>query len=284
MKKSLTIIIFFIITLIAFGQKQIGKETSAIVAEGKLLYKSEMASWYGTDIFLDKYKDKADDVGGYFSYLENNIAKCIFFSNDDNPKVIATITFDSTYNVNIAQIDGNEREFTTYENDLYTIRKKTLKEVNSDTLIKMYKNTNINLVPLINNNEKKVYILTVPENNGIVIFGNDYLFTFDKNNNLVSKKQIHKNIIVNEYSKGQESEIELKEALHTHLASTGKFITSTNICTLMLYENFAKWEKYYVISDEYVSIWNCKTNKLTVITREVWDKMNKDQKERHLEK
>ena len=51
-----------------------------IVREGKELYRSEMASWYGTDIFLEKYKDKAN-IGGYFSYSENNKSKFLFMIN-----------------------------------------------------------------------------------------------------------------------------------------------------------------------------------------------------------
>lgn len=270
--------------MIAFGQDKLEKKTSAIVAEGKLLYKSEMSSWYGTDIFLDKFKDRRENIGGYFSYSDNDLAKCIFFSKGDNPKVIGTIAFDSTYNVNQAQVDGNEREFTTNENDIYVIRKKALAEINSDTLFKQYKNTNLNLIPLINNGEKKVYVLTGPELNGVIIFGNDYLLTFDKNNNLKTKKQLHKNIISTEYSAGQKSESNTIGAMHTHLASTGEFITSTDICTLMLYEKFAKWEQYYVISEDYISIWNCKTDELNTIAKEVWDKINKDQKKRHPDK
>ena len=57
MKKILITFINLTVCIIAFGQDKIEKATSAIVAEGKQLYKSEMASWYGTDIFLEKFGD-----------------------------------------------------------------------------------------------------------------------------------------------------------------------------------------------------------------------------------
>lgn len=71
--------------------------------------------------------------------------------------------------------------------------------------------------------------------------------------------------------------------VHAHLPETGDIITATDICTLMLYEKFAKWKQYIVISRNYVSIWNCNTNTLFTLTRKVWDKISNDQVKRHKE-
>src|SRR5688572_11025817 len=158
MNKTITIILS-LLSLSVFGQTNPTEEAQPIVTEGKLLYKSEMASWYGTDLFLENYKNR-DNIGGYFSYVENEKSKCIFFSKTAIPKVIGTISFDSTYNINTAKIDLTERDFTSQENSLYTIRKISLAEINSDELFKSYKNTNLNLIPLISGDEKKVYVLT----------------------------------------------------------------------------------------------------------------------------
>lgn len=281
MNKTLTIILT-LLTVSVFGQKNPTEEAQPIVTEGKLLYKSEMASWYGTDLFLENYQNR-ENIGGYFSYTDNDISKCIFFSKSDNPKVIGTISFDSTYNVKTAKIDLSEREFSTNENDLYVIRKIALSEANSDTLFKTYKNTNLNFIPLINGNEKKVYVLTGPQQNGVVIFGNDYLLTFDKNNKLTLKKQLHKNIIPFYYG-GKEEGKQIEGAVHSHLPETGDFITATDICTLMLYEKFAKWKTHNVVSKKYLNIWNCETDQLTVITMDAFDKINKDQEKRNKKK
>ncbi len=278
MNKSLT----FLLTLLsfcAFGQTDPTKEAQPIVAEGKILYKSEMASWYGTDLFLENYKNR-ENIGGYFSYTETEIAKCVFFSKADKPTVIGTISFDSTYNTKTADVNLTEREFTKAENDLYEIRKLALKEINADTFFKSYNNTSLNLIPLINGKEKKVYVLTGPENSGVVIFGNDYLLTFDENNKLLIKKQLHKNIIPVYYGGKEEKDKSAFGAVHSHLPETGEFITATDICTLMLYEKFAKWEQHMVISEKYMNIWNCKTDQLIVIPRDGIEKINKDQENR----
>jgi len=279
---NLITFLLILLSLDVFGQNNATEHAQPIVAEGKRLYKSEMASWYGTDLFLEKYKDRAN-IGGYFSYSDNGIAKCIFFSKADTPKVIGTISFDSTYNTKTATTDLTERNFTANENELYSIRKIALTTINSDTLFKTYKNTNLNLIPLINGNEKKVYVLTGPQQNGVVIFGNDYLLTFDKDDNLITKKQLHKNIIPINYGKEEDGK-EIEGTMHSHLQETGDFITATDICTLMLYEKFTGWKQHNVVSKNYLNIWNCLTNELTVIPMSTVEKINKDQEKRNKKK
>ena len=276
MKINLTLLLT-LVTACVFGQKDLATETQSIVDEGKQLYKSEMASWYGTDLFLENYKDR-ENIGGYFSYLQNNMATCVFFSNSLFPKGIGTIVFDSTYNVKTAKADLTERNFTQTENDLYQVRKIAFAELNTnaDGFFKFYQNTNPNLIPLINGQGKKVYILTGPTQNGVVVFGNDYLLTFDKDNKLVSKKQLHKNIIPIEYGKKVAGN-EVVGTMHSHLPETGEFITATDICTLMLYEKFAGWKTHNVVSEQYLNIWDCETNTLSVVPMKTLEKINKSE-------
>ena len=245
----LPLVLLTFLTLNTFAQNNPTQDAQPIVAEGKLLYQSEMASWYGTDLFISQYKDMAS-VGGYFSYVDNDTAKCVFFSNAESPKVKGTITFDSTYNVNTANIDIAEREFTAMEHDLYVIRQAAMNALstNEDGFFKFYQNTNPNLIPLIQGEERKVYVLTGTPQSGMVIFGNDYLLTFDQDNELTSKKQLHQNIIPTEYGNLQDGK-QVTGALHSHLPETGNFITATDICTLMLYSKFTKWKSYNVVSE-----------------------------------
>ena len=278
--KLIQIILLTLIALSVFGQKSPTEKAQPIVSEGKLLYKSEMASWSGTDIFLEQYNNR-DNIGGYFSYSEEDSVKCIFFSKADNPKVIGTISFDSTYDVSKATLNLNERDFRETENDLYQIRKIALTELqsNKDEFFKFYQNTNPNIIPLINGEEKKVYILTGPQQSGVVIFGNDYLLTFDQNNELTSKKELHKNIIPIEYGNIEEGK-EVEVAMHSHLPETGDYITATDICTIMLYSKYTKWKSHNDFSKKHLNIWNCETNSLTVIPMDTIEKINKDQQKR----
>jgi hypothetical protein len=77
-------------------------------------------------------------------------------------------------------------------NQVYTFRLnyrtiKALAEINSDKMFKTYENSNLNLIPLINGAERKVYVLTGPTQNGVVLIGNDYLLTFDSEGKIVTK-------------------------------------------------------------------------------------------------
>lgn len=273
--------IFFLfltfVSLSAGAQTDLQTRIKTIVDEGKRLYRSEMASWYGTDLFLVNYKSRTN-VGGYFSFTtKEDVSKCIFFSKAEKPKVIGTISFDKTFNPELAKIDLNEREFTAIENDLYVLRKVALATINTDTLFKRYSYTDLNLIPLVYNNEKKVYVLTGPKQGGAVILGNDYLMTFDSNNQLIARKPLHKNIIPVPYAGKQSDGTEIVSTIHSHLPETGDLITSTDICTLMLYEKFAKWKSHKVVSQKYLSTWDCAKDELTVVEMGAVEKMLKEQ-------
>ena len=275
--KQVTLFLFILVPLFStlIAQKHIHKETEAIVKEGKKLYRAEMAAWSGTDLFIKAYEN-TNNIGGYFSYTEQDLSKCIFFSTAETPKVIGTISFDSTYNTSTAKVNLEERIFSSLEQDLYEMRKKTLEAVESDTLFKTYQNTSFNVIPLIHNKKKKVYILTGPQISGVVIFGNDYLITFNSKNEIISKKQLHQNIIPVQYQLEEGKTV--IGSMHSHSHETGDYITATDVCTLMLYEKYTTWETHNVVSKKYLNIWNCKTNSLMVIPMDVVNKIDKDQK------
>jgi hypothetical protein len=249
--------------LVAIAQSSPEQLPRTIVEEGKKLYRLETTSWYGTDVFLENYSDR-EKLGGYFSYEETGISKCIFFSRSVTPVVIGTIVFDSSFGLLSSNLD--EREFTPYEKEIFTLRTKALNIVNNDTLFKVYSNTNLNLIPLVSENEKKVYILTGPKENGVIIFGNDYLLTFDNHYELIEKKQLHRNISPIYFD--EEEEKTSTESYHSHSEESGDFITPTDICTLMLYSKFAKMKQHTVISEKYLSIWNCETNEILIISKD----------------
>lgn len=265
-------LLFFTLTLSAQSTPDLNKIAANIVDEAKELYNLERASWLGTDLFMEKSSDKAN-IGGYISYKDANATKCIFFSQDDQPDVLGTITFDNTFDLNKASVDLNKREMTEPEKDLCVFRQKALEEINSDTLFKSYSNTSLNIIPIIYKGDKKVYVLTGPKQAGVMLFGNDYLLTFDKSNNILSKEALHKSLIPIFFE--EESGKQSISAMHSHLADKDPFITVTDVCTLMLYQQFSPWETHYVISPKYVSIWNCKSNQLNIVTKEAFDKLKK---------
>ena len=225
MKKKIVVSLLLIIAAFnAFAQhKTLQGITDSIVNQGHALYRSEWASWYGTDIFLDKCKDKSKQIGGYVSYETETGINNVFFSKGDDPVVLATTSFGNDFNEANYKLDTVQRKLTPAEKELIAIRQITIKRMNSDTTFKYFNNTSLNPVPIIKNGIKKVYVLTGPKANGVVIFGNDYLISFDNNNEISGVKRLHKNILPIKYSKTDVS------AMHSHLSETGDFITATDI-------------------------------------------------------
>lgn len=277
--KELLALLFLCQSLCTAAKENLDAKAHAIFAEGKRLYTSEMASWYGTDLFAELYRDK-EKVGGYFSYAENDKARCVFYSKGESPKVIWTITFDSTFNVKTANIDNRERELDNMEREFYTIREAAKAIIKSDTFFKVYKDTNLNLIPDLYDGARKVYILTSPEKNGVILLGNDYLLTFHKTGSLKSKKQLHRNLIPIAYSNDTLE----KQTMHTHLPETGDFITPTDVCTLMLYGRFTHWKQHYVTSSKYISFWLFRNNNLIILPKSVIRKINEHQEKTEPEK
>ncbi|WP_228728614.1 hypothetical protein [Chryseobacterium endalhagicum] len=273
MKKILTVFATFIcLMMYAQNVEKIAKE---VKEEGVELYRSEMASWYGTDVFRENYKNM-DDVGGYFSYIDDKVPKCVFFSK--NHKVIGTISFPANYNPKDAKTDFEEREFTPKEQDYFTIRQKALERVQNDTIFKVYKNTNLNLVPVIRNNLKKVYILTGTSASNTVIFGNDYLIHFNERNEIKNVEKLHQGMVVQKLHEENESTV---GGAHTHILDNWQTITPTDVCTLMLYQRFTNWKNYTVVSKKYISIWDTGSENLMVMKSKDFEKMSETIKERN---
>ncbi len=264
MKKTLAIILLCILSSTSFAQ-ELPKELENIITEGKLLYRSERASWIGTDLFLERYTNK-DNIGGYFSYFDDDKTKCVFFSKADNPKVIGTMTFDSTFNMNTVDVNMQERDFVKKELESYEIRQLAFQVIYSDTIFKTYNNTSLNVIPLITETSKKVYVLTGPQANDVVIFGNDYLISFNEENKPTRAKMLHKNIIPIYNKESKSAPGEALSTMHSHSEETGEYITPTDICTLMLYEKYANWKTHIVVSQKYLNIWDCNTNELTLLS------------------
>lgn len=265
-------ILCFINFCFIYAQKN--KAEELIVKEGIRLYESEMASWYGSDIFMATCAEHKGNLGGYFSYTQNKQHRCVFFSKDDKPTVLATIVFDSTFDLNKAVVDKKIRKFNKYELALYKMRLNAIIEINSDTLFQTYENIRLNAIPIINGKDKKVYILSGTNLQNVVFFGNDYLITFDSNYTITSKKKLHLNIIPIEYGKTDSGSL---GTAHTHLSETGDLITPTDICTLMLYKNLTHWQTHMVIGETSISIWNNESRSLAVIPKAIFEKINQEQ-------
>lgn len=265
---SITLFLSLALSIFSFGQ-----ETDKILEEGKLLYRLEKASWYGTDDFLERFPGKIDSIGGYLSYVdENNRNINIFFKKDDPYSILVRYHFDSLPASKPLFIDTLNSVATQIESDLITIRQDAMQKIldNSDDFFKFYKNTSLNLIPIINNRERKVFIITGPQISNIVIIGNDYLLTYNNKNRFVKKEKINESKLEFPY-KSKNSENKMEMTYHSHILSD--FINSTDICTLLLYKDFVEWKQHYVMSEKYVSIFDLEKERLVILTKEAWNRI-----------
>ena len=268
MKLSSTIIVLLLATTLS-AQSKIEKLKTKALKEGFLLYESEKASWHGSDLFLEKFTDRSK-IGGYVSYTDGDNPICIFVSKDTLPKVLGTMTFDKTFNLENALTDLTERDLTAIEKEYLELRNKAKARISTDTIFKYYKNTNYNIVPVISDKERKVYVITASTANGVVIFGNDYLISFDKKNKVSKTERLHKGMLTFKYG---DDENQVVAPMHSHLPEYDEIMTPTDICTTLLYQDLAGWESNYIMSDKYVSIWSCKKNELFIMTIKAWKKI-----------
>ena len=280
MKTITTIIVLTILSFHLTAQKNDIEQ--AIVDEGMAMYQSEMASWYGTDLFREKLPQKMEQIGGYFSYPnENGGATCVFINQAKPPQAYVVFTFDDTFDETTAKIDTTVRDLTTIEYDLYAMRLATVERTRKDKIFEYYENTRYNIIPLIRNGEKKVFILTAPEKTGVVLFGNDYEITFNAKNKIKKVRKIHQNLIAIDYTQKLDDEnAKQVSGIHSHLPETGDYMTSTDICTLLLYSKYTDWERHTVISKKFMCVWSCESQKLAVIPMDAIEKMEEEGEEK----
>ncbi len=276
MKKTiLTLILLIFINLIGFSQNS---KVTKILEEGKLLYRLERASWFGTDDFLERFNHKKDSIGGYLSYqTEDNKINCIFYSRYNNNEILVRYQFDSLPKQTPIEIDTINKNASKIERDLIEIREDARNRVyeNSDNFFTFYENTSLNFIPVITKKEKKVFIVTAPIISGIVLLGNDYILKYSKKNKFKSQKKLHNTIIQFPY-KSKNSDNPIFSTIHSHVVTD--YITSTDICTLLLYKDYVEWKTHFVVGKKHVSIFDMEKEILTVMPKKAWNKIYNNKK------
>lgn len=269
MKQCLLILLFFTSTQIKADDK-----ADQILEEGKLLYRLEKASWNATDDFLMRSSHLLDQVGGYLSY-ESKESKVvtIFFSRSKPYEIMHRYTFDSLPAMFPIEIDSLDKSPNELELDLITIRQDAMSrlQTNSDGFFSFYENSSLNPIPIIDGKTRRVFIIAGASVPNLVLLGNDYLLEYNKKNQLKEKNKIHNSLIQFPYS--GEGGNTLTSTMHSHVLSD--YISSTDICTLLLYREYVEWKQHTVISKKYVSILDMDKETLAILTREAWDRISR---------
>lgn len=282
MKFKILVFLICILLSIMGNAKPIKKLRRDNLKEGFLLYQLEAASWNATETLFKDFSELAPSITGYLSYSENNNVKTIFWNSHALDSIVLTITFDSSFSLKNIVIEKSLRIPTRHEKNLMELKSKAINEMEYDSvLFRAYAKTTLNVVPVKEGKISKVYIMTAPQSKNEILFGNDYLLTFNKKQRLKSKIKLHKNLIrVPAIAKDAKGNNLLEaETFHIHRENTEDILTATDICTILLYKNFTNWKSHYVISDKYISLWNIKNGNFDIISRKAWDKITSSEAE-----
>jgi len=268
--------LFIILCTFLFSAKVFAGEPDPqkIVQEGKLMSQLEMASFYGTNDMFMRLPHLMMLVGGYVSYLDKDmLITTVFYNLYDTEEVIVRYKFDTYLNPVPIIIDTSNRMATPFENDLIKIRQDAVDRLyaQEDDFFEHYEDLKFNPIPLIYENERKVYLMSFTEEK-IILLGNDYVLYYDDNNEFYKQEKLHSEVIKLDPENDKNSEIPFATQQTQHLHDA---IQPTDVCTLMMYKKYIKWRKHYVFSQKYVSIYDIGKETLEILPIDEWKKTNK---------
>ncbi|BDD04860.1 hypothetical protein AUTU_23430 [Aureibacter tunicatorum] len=238
-----------------------------------MLYRLEKGSWLATDHMLSNFDTKKDSLGGYLSYENEKGKICtIFYSRFDQNNILIKYVFDDIIQSDNFKIEEVSQMATSHEKSLITMREDAVERVytNEDEYYSFYENTAMNFIPLISNEGQRVFVLTGPQVSGVVLLGNDYLLHYDEKSKFINKEKIHNSILSFPYEQDENGNT-IETTSHSHVNS--EYISSTDICTLLLYKDYLSWDQHTVLSKNMVSIFDLKNESLATMKMKAWKKL-----------
>jgi len=266
MKKISILVLLLAISFNLFSQDDRLKAVfDSIIAESDLLYKYEKAAWNSTDLLLTDKKLKKN----YGGYVVSHSGDTVFVTYLDKKQQmsIAQFSYFSTFFDIPMTFTKETRALTPLERELLAM-KRTIIGLLSDSQynVTIPNGYNPNFVLLKDTNEYRLYILMGTPNEGVIPFGNDYLFRTDLSGNLLEWKKFHSRIIP-VWAKAPNGE-KVTAHTHSHLKSN-PYITATDICTFRLYGPLCGLETFSVLctnTGKYYK-YTLKTNYIEVVEK-----------------
>lgn len=259
MKKTLLIALGALCNTYASAQENLYQIADSIRSEGILLYQHLQICRTGVELL------EADTTGrvqlqasGFLSYRDGNGYMLMMpHRASSNRPVITSYRFDSTLNAQTAHRHVG-REMTTYEAEVWELWKMVTLMVQKDPGFKKVRDTYFMVVPMIEGESRKVYVLSAATRNNFFALGNDYLLHFNSAFELVSKQQFHTHNLMTPYGR--------KSSGHIH-SESAPYISATDVCAFMLHPKAFAQESLKVYSPTFVSEWNFRDKTLDIIPR-----------------
>ncbi len=247
MKQALFLIFSFIVYS-GFSQdfKQLAND---ILTEGIELYRSERASWISTDSIPEQDRQL---IGGYFTYPNGQYLHSIYVDTTEN-NAVYKFTFEPIGNMDIELV-------RTEKNVELSIEEKLILEIRKNALATgSYWYQSFGYSRIVNPNviihktkpEFEVYIIPGTFEHGLLPIGGDIYLTYKSDGKLGDMEPIHNNLIPMEISTNRDVAYMAHEHKGKRLGK--KYITATDICTLLLYRDYLNGEKHLTVHKKFVS-------------------------------
>lgn len=266
MKKFSILYVLFLNVFFVFSQDEKLKiKLDSIIAEADLMYKYEKTVWNSTDLLMQDENLKKI----YGTYITRHSKDTIYvtYVDRDLKKSIARYNFTHTNLIKPNYIDFDNSKLLPIEKELLDIKMEILNQISDSKYdVTLAKGYNPNFVLLSEVSSYKLYMIMGTTENGVIPFGNDYLFWADSKGKIFKHKKFHSRMIpVN--SKGPNGE-KVISSFHSHLKTT-PYVTATDICTFRLYAEICSMEEFTVLctaTDKYYK-YLLKSNSIEVVEK-----------------
>ncbi len=261
--KQLTILFLLMTTFFnSYSQdNELQLKLDSILAEADLLYKHEKAVWNATDLLMADKKVKKK-YGGYVVSMTGDSVLVTFFNKDQNGS-IARYTFTAADLIKPCIVSWEPSALTGPEKELLDIKTKIAGQLSDSKYdVTITEGFDPNFILLKDNAQFRFYIIMGTHEDGVIPFGNDYLFVSDTLGNIKTWQKLH-SIMIPTYSKMGGAKV--TSSSHSHLKTT-PYITATDICTFRLYGKLCGQKEFSVLSTatgKYYK-YNLKTNKIKI--------------------
>ncbi|TGE28377.1 hypothetical protein [Hymenobacter metallicola] len=249
-----------------------------ILQEGLALYQSERSAWVATDLLMAQKPDLTGMVG-YVSYADGDSMRTVFFQQAaETAPLLARYIFSFPHHT-IEPGTGRQlrpRPASATEQKFFTVRRRVLEELQenkvSGTAYAFPENTHPNVAILEEAGEIRAYVFTGPQEGGVLPIGNDVLMKIGRNLQVQSTERLHSTYVPMKLPPDQQ----VSTGMHTHL-SAHPYITATDICSLLLYQETFPVPRHMVVGREYVSLFDASTRDILILTKKAFEKMAKKQ-------
>jgi hypothetical protein len=263
MKKIVFLLLLsLIVTSVHAQDKALQAKFDSIVKEADLLYAYEKVAWNASDLMVSDSHLRSN-CGGYLVYHSNDTLFATFYNKLYEERIAKYyFTFANLEKPFLSETES--AHFSVLEKDLLDIKLTILGQLSEKKFnVGVPEGYSPNFDMIKQKDGYRFYIIMGTSENGVIPFGNDYLFIADKEGNIDSWQKFHSRVIPAGCT-GPNGE-KVVSAIHSHLKTT-PYITATDICTFRLYADMCGMKEFMVLStanDEYYK-YNIETNKITI--------------------